>query len=184
MRRAAIAISASLLALALIAPAAQGATKIHTYRAEMFLGPTPSGPESGGSITLEVVFKNKRTTPKRFTPRLVRRIEFEKVPLRCANSSGEAQTQLQLTRTLKTKIKLKKAPPPVAKKPKKRRYAFKFSHSFQGFDGTIGGKIDKKNGKGSPRAHGSFVIRDLDENPGRMNCATNGPRSWSAPRPV
>ena len=46
----------------------------------------------------------------------------------------------------------------------------------------ISGKVFKtRKGRGKLRANGSFNIEDIDfEGASRTNCATNGPRAWSA----
>ncbi len=173
----------ALLLAALLAAPAHGATKVRTYRGHMVVGIN----EDGGVIEFEAKFQNSRKNRKRFTPRLVTRIDFESVPLSCSNGGPPAPgTQLLLTRSLQTSIPVKSVPPPVAAKPKKGRYAFRFNHSFSEFAGTITATIDKPNNrkKGTlPRAHGNFTIIDLDSDPTHNDCATNGQRGFSMPRP-
>ena len=171
---------ASLLTVALIAPAAQGATQVRQVQVEVsesgHIPPTPPG-----TLTLDFVFKNKRGSKHKFTPRQLTRIDFSKVPLTCANTPSQGTSQLLLTTTLETKVKLGKAPPPHASKPKPGRYAFRFAYSFPTLAGTISGTIDKPNGGAkprSPRSQGSLTIEDLDSNPGHTNCSTQGPQSW------
>lgn len=182
MRRVLITVFASLLAVALIAPAAQGATKVRHFQGVDF-GIAP-GFYPGGLITLDVVFKNKRGDRKKFTPRQLIRIDLKRVALRCEGPPPPMEAWTLLTTTLETKIKLKKSPPPVATKPKVGRYAFGFVHGFTAFTGTISGKIDKVNGRGKPRAHGSFTFEDFDfPGSGPDNCSNSGRTGWSTPRP-
>ncbi|MGZ5316391.1 MAG: hypothetical protein ACXW0S_10980 [Solirubrobacterales bacterium] len=159
------------------ASGAQGATKIRHHRADMF---------AGGTIKLEIVFKNTRSERKLFTPRRVTRVGFESVPLTCANNPGGPTSQLQLTRSVQAKIVVQPAAPPDSK-PTKGRYRFIFAWVLPDLPSTtISGKIDKpdKRKRGTrPRARGRFTIADLNLGPGFTNCATNGSPEWSAPRP-
>jgi hypothetical protein len=181
MRRVLSLVTVALLAAAPAAPA-QGATKFRTYRAQMTVG---FG--DGGTIELAAKFQNTPKNRQRFTPRRVTRIDFESVPLSCSNDGPPGpHTTLLLTRSLQTSIPVKSARPPVARKPKPGRYAFRFTHSFADFTGTITATIDKPNQRKRgtpPRAHGNFTITDLDDGPGFTNCATNGQRGFSMPRP-
>lgn len=178
MRRVLTSALAALLALALLASGAQGATKIRHYRADI---------SAGGTITLEIVFNNKRSERKLFTPRRVTRVGFESVPLTCANNPGGPTSQLQLTRSVQAKIVVQPALPPDPKPLPKGRYRFVFADALHNLPSTtISGKIDKpdKRKHGTPpRARGRFTIADLDLGPGFTNCATNGSPEWSAPRP-
>ena len=192
MRRALITVFASLLAVPLIAPAAQGATQVRHVRVEMPASPQTTPPTPAGLLTLDFVFKNTRGNKKKFTPRQLTRIDFSKVPLLCFNApvNPTGSSQLLLTTTLATKIKLKKAPPPHSTKPKPGRYAFNFAYSFPAFTGnfpaftgTLSGTIDKPNGAAkprSPRSQGTLIIDDIDSPPGQWNCSTAGRRSWEA----
>ena len=176
MKRALTAGLISLFALLLIAPAAQGATRLRQVQVEI-----ASGNASPGILTLVFVFKNKRSTKHKFTPRQLTRIDFSKVPLTCMNAPNEGGSQLLLTDTLDVRIKLTKAPQPSGKRPKPGRYAFRFAYSFTGFAGTLTGTIDKPNHgdkRGVPRSQGSLTISDLDSNPGHTNCSTSGPKQW------
>jgi hypothetical protein len=179
MRRALIIGFVSLLALALLVPAAEAASQLRQVRVEIPSSPT-APPTPPGTLTLRFVFKNKARTPK-FTPRQLIRIDFSNVPLRCANNAGEPTSQLLLTRTLNVAVKLMKVPPPSGKKPKPGRYAFRFAYSFADFDGTLRSTIDKPNRGSGPRptrSQGSLTINDLDAGPGQTNCSTTGPKSW------
>lgn len=177
MRRFLTSLLAALLALALLVSGAQGATKIRHYRADVF---------AGGTITLEIVFKNRRGERRLFTPRRVTRVGFESVPLTCANDPGDPTSQLQLTRSVQAEIHVQPAGPPDAKS-KKGRYRFVFAAFLHDLPfTTISGKIDKPDSRKRgtpPRARGRFTIADLDLGPGFTNCATNGSPGWSAPRP-
>jgi len=178
MRRALIAGVIALFALALIAPAAQGATRLRQVQVEITAG---SAPSPSGTLTLQFVFKNKPATKHKFTPRQLTRIDFAHVPLSCMNEPNEGGSQLLLTETLDVSVKLTKVPQPSGKRPKPGRYAFRFAYSFSGFVGTLRGTIDKPNHgdkRGVPRSQGALTVADLDANAGHTNCSTNGPKSW------
>ena len=189
MRRLLIAVLGSLLAVALIAPAAQGATQVRQVQTVMppvswYVPPTP-----GGMLTLDFVFKNKRGNKKTFTPRQLTRIDLSKVPLLCYNApvNPNGTSQLLLTTTLATNVKLKKIP--AGPKPKPGRYAFDFTSSFTAFTGTgtITGKIDKVTGAPKPRiprSAGSLRIDDLDSPPDQWNCSASGTLAWAGPLPA
>jgi hypothetical protein len=183
----ALASLASLAVLALLAAPAHAKTKVLTYGAG--LPPVGAGPnpQPGGAIQFTAKFTNSAKNRKRFEPKTVTEVRFESVPLSCSNAGPPGpNTQLLLTRTLATSIPVKAAPPPVASKPKKNRYAFRFNHSFSEFTGTLTTTIDKPNvrKKNQPaRAHGLLTITDLDEDATHFNCATDGPRGFSALRP-
>jgi hypothetical protein len=178
MKRALLTGLASLLLLALIAPAAQGATRIRQVQVEIpASGVTPSAPS--GTLTLDFVFKNRRTTKHKFTPRRLIRIDFSHVPLTCMNDPSQYASQLLYTESFEVNVKLKKAPPP--RKPKPGRYAFRFAYGFPSFTGTLTGTIDKPSTGPRPRlprSQGTLIIDDLDANPGHMNCSTMGRKSW------
>jgi hypothetical protein len=180
MKRALLTGLISVLALALIAPAAQGATRIRQVQVEIS-SPAQTPPTPAGTLTLRFVFKNKRENKRKFTPRQLILIDFSKVALTCANTPGEGSSQLFFTSTMDVRVKLTKAPPPHTTKPKPDRYAFRFAYSFPGFSGTVRGTIDKPNTGPRPRlprSQGSLLIDDLDSNPGQMNCSTLGPKQW------
>lgn len=181
MRRVLITGLISLLALALITPVARGATLTRQVRVEIGSSPgtTPATPP--GTLALRFVFRNKPQTKNKFTPRQLTRIDFSTVPLSCSNNPGEATSRLPLTWTLDVAVKLTKAPPPSGRKPKPRRFAFRFSYNFTDFRGTVGGTIDKPN-RGprprAPRSQGTLSVTDLDAGPDQTNCSTNGLKQW------
>ena len=174
MRRALITGIASLLAVALLAPAAQAATQVREVHYEW---PVPTagvpGTPSEGAITLDFIFKNTRSNKKRFTPRLLTRIAFDKIYLTCFNS------RFFLTETLETKIELRKIPIPH---PKPDRYAFQTApYSFSDFNGTISVVLWKTHGAPKPRpvlSWGDLVISDLDADPSHPNCTNYGLGTW------
>jgi hypothetical protein len=180
MKRALITGLLSLVALALIAPAAQGATRIRQVQVPIG-SPTTTPPTPAGTLTLRFVLKNRPQTKNKFTPRRLIRIDFSKVALNCSNGSGEGTSQLLFDSTMDVSVKLTKAPPPHTSKPKPSRYAFRFAYSFSAFSGGVRGTIDKPN-RGPrprlPRSQGALTIDDLDANPGHTNCSTQGPRQW------
>ena len=181
MKRLLITAFASLFVVALIAPAAQGATQVRQAQVELLV-PVPGTPittRSAGTLTLDFVFKNTRGNKKKFTPRLLTRIDLSKVELTCTDHMTFTN-KLFLTQTFDTAIKVSPVPHPH---PKPGRYAFRFAYSFPTFTGTLTGTIYKVNGAPKPRlprAHGILSIQDFDADPGHPNCATiGGPKGWS-----
>jgi hypothetical protein len=179
MRRALIIAVASLLTVALTAPAADAASQIRHFQAD--LSPVGAPPQNGGQIGLDIVFKNKRSSPRKFTPRQLTVVDIANMPISCMNSPGQGGTATTLTTTIHTQAKLTKAPPPSGAKPKAGRYSFKFRTGFSGFTGTLRGKVFKRNGRGKVIANGVLNIDHLDFPGGPTNCATMGGRGWSAP---
>ena len=178
MRRAVITGIASLLAVALLPPAAQSATQIRQVQVPMGdVSGIPPNTASPGTLTLDFVFKNTRSNKKRFTPRQLIKIDLSKVPLDCANghTSSPGHSKLLYTATFETKIKLKKVPKPH---PKPGSYAFRFApYSFSTFNGTIQGTIDKSNTASKPRplrSQGHLDILDLDADPGNPGRRRDG----------
>ena len=116
MRRALITGIASLLAVALLAPAAQAATQVREVHYEW---PVPTagvpGTPSEGAITLDFIFKNTRSNKKRFTPRLLTRIAFDKIYLTCTGTYMTFTRQFFLTETLETKIEAEEDPDSASK---------------------------------------------------------------------
>jgi hypothetical protein len=175
MRRVMLIGLAAAIAVPLIAPTAQAATQVRQVQVPI----SGSAPTPPGTLSLDFVFKNRRTSKRKFTPRMLTRIDFAQVPLSCMNAAGTGTTQLLLTTTLATRIKLKKAPQPAGKKPKPNRFAFRFAYSFETFTGTLTGTIDKPNhGPRRLRSQGSLRIVDLDADPGHRDCSTNGLKQW------
>jgi hypothetical protein len=180
MRRALIIGIASLLTVALTAPAAEAASQIRHFQAD--LAPVGAPPQqNGGQIGLDMLFKNKRGSPRKFTPRQLIVVDIQNMPITCMNSPGQGGTATTLTTTIHTQVKLTKAPPPNGGKPKAGRYSFKFAAHFTGFTGTLRGKVFKRNGRGKVIANGVLNIDHLDFPGGPTNCATMGGRGWSAP---
>jgi hypothetical protein len=167
---------AFLLAVALVAPAAEAASQIRHFQTD--LAPVGAPPQqNGGQIGLDIVFKNKRSSPRKFTPRQLTVVDIVNMPITCMNSGNTATT---LTTTIQTQAKLKKAPNPSGAKPKARRYSFKLATNFTGFTGTLRGKVFKRDGRGKVIANGVLNIDHLDFPGGPTNCATMGGRGWSA----
>jgi hypothetical protein len=166
---------AALLAMAVASPA-QAATQLRQIRVPISTSITTP---PTGTLTLDIVFKNKRADKREFTPRQLTRIDFAQVPLQCFNGAGTGTTQLALTTTLQTSVKLTKAPNPSGKKPKPNRFAFRFSYVFTGFTGTLRGTIDKANhGPRHLRSQGTLSIEDLDADADHVNCNSNGLKQW------
>src|SRR5436190_13581 len=145
MRRLLIFGIASLLTAALIAPAADAASQIRHFQAD--LSPVGAPPQNGGQIGLDIVFKNKRTSPRKFTPRQLTVVDIQNMPISCTNSPGQGGTATTLTTTIHTQAKLTKGPPPSGGKPKAGRYSFKLATGFSGFSGTLRGKVFKRDGR-------------------------------------
>jgi hypothetical protein len=178
MKRVLITGFASLLGLALISPTAQAASQLRHFEGNLSQVGAP--PREGGQIGFDVVFKNKRSAKRKFTPRRLVTVEIERMPLGCTNSPGQGNSEAILTTTIQTEIKVTKQSPPVARKPKANRFSFKFATRFSGFTGTFGGKIFKRQGRGNVIANGTLRVNRLDFAGGPTNCSTAGPRGWSA----
>jgi hypothetical protein len=178
MNRVLITGLASLLGLALISPTAQAASQLRHFEGNLSQVGAP--PRDGGQIGFDVVFKNKRSTKRKFTPRRVVTIEIERMPLTCRNTPGQGNSEAILTTTIQMEIKVTKQAPPVARKPKSSRYSFQFVTGFSGFTGTLKGKIFKRQGRGKVIANGTLRVDQLDFQGGPTNCSTAGPRGWSA----
>ena len=180
MKRLLTTVFAALLAVAVIAPAAQGATQVRQAQVELLV-PAPGNPTNtkpGGTLTLDFVFKNTRRNKKKFTPRVLTRIDLSKLELTCTDHMTFTN-KLFLTETFETAVKVTKVPHPH---PKPGRFAFRFAYSFPSFTGSLTGTIDKVTGAPKPRlprAHGLLAVDDLDADPGHPNCATPGPLGWS-----
>ena len=61
-----------------------------------------STPPSSGDPDPDFVFKNKRGSEPKFTPRQLTRIDFSQVPLHCFNPDSSTSI-LRFTRTLATR---------------------------------------------------------------------------------
>jgi hypothetical protein len=176
MRHTLIIASASVLMVALIAPAAEAASQIRHLQRNLVQGGAP--PMDGGQIGLDLVFKNKPNSTRKFTPRLLIVVDIQNMPMTCTNSPGQPSTATTLTTTVQTHVKLKKQAPPQGRRPKTSRYAFQFATSFTEFTGTLSGKVFKRGGRGPLFANGVLTIDDLDFPGGPTNCSTMGPRQW------
>jgi hypothetical protein len=167
-----------LLVAALAAPAADAATQVRRVQVQL-PGPFMEPNTPGGTLTLDFVFKNKRTSKRKFTPRQLTRIDFSQVRLSCMNAAGNGTTILLLTTTMHPALKVVKAPQPAGKKPKPNRYAFRFNYSFPTFTGSVRGTIDKANhGPRRMRSQGTLEIKDLDADADHVNCSTGGLKQW------
>jgi hypothetical protein len=167
-----------MVAVVVIAPAAHAATQIRHFQGNLSLVGAP--PSNGGQIGLDVVFKNKRDSPRKFTPRQLIAIEFMQLPLTCTNAPGQYATAELLTSPVQTQAKFE-ALPPASGRPKPNRYSFHFATVFTGFSGTIAGKLFKRNGVGEVLANGVLTIEQIDSpGSGSSNCSTMGQRGWSA----
>jgi hypothetical protein len=179
MDRLLITCFSSLLALALIAPAgAEAASQLRHFQGSLSQVGAP--PRNGGQIGLDVVFQNKPSAKRKFTPRRITTVEIQGMPLTCANSPGQPGAEAILTTAIQTQVKVTKQPAPVARKPKANRYSFRFATGFAGFTGALSGKIYKRGGRGRVLSNGILRIDQLDFPGGPTNCSSTGPRGWSA----
>ena len=160
------------------AQAAHAATQIRHFHGNLSQVGAP--PRSGGQIGLDVVFKNKRDSPRKFTPRQLIAVEFEQLPLTCTNAPDQYTPAEFLTSIVRTQAKFKTSPP-ASGRPKPRRYSFHFATVFTGFSGSIAGKLFKRNGVGEVLANGVLTIEQIDfPGSGPTDCSTMGQRGWSA----
>jgi len=179
MKRALLIVTTSVLASGLIGTAADAATQVRHFQADLIpVGPPPG--QAGGQLGLDVVFKNKPSTPRKFTPRQLIVVDIANMPVTCRNPSGQGNMATTLTRRIQTQAKLTNPPPPNGK-PKPTRYSYKFATGFPDFTGVLSGKVFKRQGRGKVIANGSLTVTDLDFEGGPTDCATEGPRGWSAP---
>ena len=193
MRRLLIAGFASLLAAALIAPVAQGATQVRHFQGEMSTAATLGIAPTPWEVDLDAVFKNKRANRKRFTPRLLYSIHLENVPLQCDTTPAVATGLAFLTTASETPVKVQKMPPPP--KPKARPYKFEFGYSFPTLTGAFVGQFWKRTSTGDPQLHvmGNLKIDHVRPlhilwppgfDPGDLitDCSTDGLFYWSVDR--
>ena len=181
MKRLLTATVGSVLAAALIAPTAHGATQIRQFEGDFAQLPQPV-PEAGGQISLEFVFKNTRGNKGKFTPRQLRVVGLADVPLRCMSSPSGPTESASLTTSIPTLIKLTKTPrAPSQARAKASRYSYSFSSSFSTLTGTLSGRVYKVNGRGPVRLLGKLTIQRFDfPAPGPTSCSTGGVRDWAA----
>lgn len=118
-----------------------------------------TGVRAGGELELEIVFKDKAGN-RRFTPRRLEGVYFEVVPVTC-NPGGQRVVAGFHGRDVSANIQ-----------------KGRFSSGFQGFGGTITGKVYRRG----TRVAGAFNIRDMDFNAELMSCATDGPQRYDATR--
>ena len=180
MRPALITGIASLLAVALLAPAAQAATQVREVHYEW---PVPTagvpGTPSEGAITLDFIFKNTRSNKKRFTPRLLTRIAFEQhlpdlhgpydvhppvLPHRDARDQDRAEKDPDSASKARP-LRLPNSPPTAFPTSTAR------SRSCSG----------KPTGAPKPRSvlsWGDAGYSDLDADPSHPNCTNYGLGTW------
>jgi hypothetical protein len=111
----------------------------------------------GGELGFDILFKD-RDGNKRFTPRQVTSFEFEVVRLSC----NEGHTFISGTEDTPIKIE-------------RRKWAYTFPLFTDGTGHFAGWEIWRRG----TRARGILKFRNVDT-PGRTDCTTDGPRSWSA----
>jgi hypothetical protein len=171
MRRLLITGLASLLALAVIAPAAaQGTTKVRAFQDLSLSGPFP------GQFFVNVQYKD-RNGNRKFTPRYAVGYRLQ-VQLSC-DPGGE--TGLNLAGNAYAKYAYFK------EKLRKGRFAHRFgsevseSSSLKGdLSGLVGKRLKRDTlPKRTARVNGAFDVEDWDPNPGVLeNCISHG--SYSA----
>jgi hypothetical protein len=191
MRRLLIAVFTSSLALALIAPAAHGATEVQQLTLDGTVAGGPPGPEQGG-VELKIDYLvQQRNGHKRLVPQRVTSFAFLTVPVSCDQVAGPLGS-------------FEPGPGfggvPAIKITEKRfsyRYTATWGDALQATVQFAGqkmwqertkwrspGKKPKPPGKKFfwKRASGTLNIIDYDylTPGGPTNCTTNGPRPWSA----
>ncbi len=179
MRRA---IAIGVAALVLVLPAsALAASQIRHFEGDLPPVGTPSQPQPGGILRLDVVFKDKHGRGK-FTPRQLTAVNLDGMPLTfCANQPGQPTSQGALTSSFPTQAKFKiTGRKPGQAKPKANSYTYSTSYGFTSFAGTIDTRVYKVQGKGPVRAFSTLTIDRYDfPPPGPANCSSNGPRGAS-----
>ena len=158
MRRSLTIAFASLLVLALIAPAAGAATQIRHFQDR---GVNGDNDPHGGEIGLDVIYKNK-TAKGKFTPRSVKLYEIEVLPITCETGGSPGSTFVAFGPG--APIKLAKA---------------KFNYEFAA-DFDAGGGISGKAIKTKERIQGKINVFDANPGGGVTGCTTDGPRTYDA----
>jgi hypothetical protein len=178
MRRV-ITIGAAALALALPAPALATSQLRHFEGGLPPVG-VPMQQQPGGTLRLDVVFKDKHGRGK-FTPRQLTAVNVDGMPLTfCANQPGQPTSQGTLTASFPAQAKFTATGrKPGQAKPKKNRYSYSTSYAFTSFTGTIGTRIYKVQGKGPVISFSTLTVDRIDLDPGHQNCSSNGPRGAS-----
>ena len=160
MRRLLIAIFASLLSMALIAPGAQAASRIRYFQ-------DLSGSDGQSQIDFSVGYMDRHGN-KRFTPRTIS-YSFV-VPVSCVVGGNPSIDGLSGTG------------PPV--KLRKGKFAHAYSHwgpsPIPSHPGTSTGYVKGKLIKKTKRVDGSINVQDYESPPTFMNCASVGAISFSA----
>ena len=191
MRRLLIAVFASSLSLALIAPAAHGATEVRHLTLDGTAAGGPPGPTQGQvELGIDYLVKH-RNGHTRLVPQRVTAFAFLSVPVSCDQVAGPLGSF---------------EPGPgfggvPAIKITKKRFSYRYTDTWAGniaIQATVQfagqkmwqertkwrGQEPKPPGKKFfwKRASGTLNIIDYDylAPGGPTNCTTNGPRSWSA----
>jgi hypothetical protein len=183
MRRVLIATAVTLSGMALSAPATPAATQHRHFEGDFgVVGPPAEPATNGGRISLDFVFKNKRWSKRKFTPRLLTLVDFENVPLDCLDSPGQPAESTVFDTSIPTLVKLRRTPRGSGQAPPKpNSYSFSFATSFTAFAGTLSGRLYKVNGRGPLHLLGSLTVTDIDfPAPGPTDCLTAGERNWQA----
>jgi hypothetical protein len=149
---------AGLVALALTAPAAHGATKTLHFQDRSIDGPEVNG--LSGEIRLDVRYKD-RNGNRRFTPRAVTLYWIETLPVSCQQGGQQFMTAFGPNDPIKLS---------------RRRFVHDFAE--EGFQGGLSGKVTKLKW----RIAGRINVLDVDFEPTASGCTTNGPRAYSATR--
>lgn len=193
MRRLLTAIFASLLAAALIAPAAQATTEVRHFQGEMSTAATLGIDPTPWEVDLDAIFKNKPANRKRFTPRLLTLVHVENVPLECGTIPPVATGLAFFTTTSEVPVEMRKLP--AGPRPKAKPYNFEFDYNFADLTGAITGHLLKRTGAGERQLHvfGSLkidhalpphIVWPTGFDPGDLaaSCSSDGLFYWSVDR--
>ena len=174
-----ITIGATALVLALPAPAL-ATSQLRHFEGTVPAIALPSQPEPGGLLRLDVVFKDQHGRGK-FTPRRLIAANFQGMDFAfCSTREGLAASGT-LTGSFPAQATFREGRPGQTKH-KPNRYAFHTSWAFTSFDGTIGARIYKAQGKGPVLFFSHLIINRYDfPAPGPVNCAS-GPRGAGGPQ--
>lgn len=168
MRRILFAVTASLLALVLLAPAAQ-AKKRYGYFQDLNVS-------SGfpGRIFLTVLYKDHHGSGK-FTPRVADSYRLDSGVTCSTGNPGE----LQISGNEFNKYGYFREP------LRNGLFSHRFENQFESpqtapLKGVVKGNVLTRHKRGNPQINGSFLIQDWDPAPGITDCTNIGSAFYSA----
>ena len=159
MRRVLAIGSAAALALALPAPA-MATSQLRHFEGTVPAIALPSQPEPGGLLRLDIVFKDEHGQGK-FTPRKLVAVNIEGMDFAFCSTREGLVTSRTLTGSFPAQAIFREGKPGQTKH-KSTRYAFHTSWAFTSFDGTIGARIYKVQGKGAVLFFSHLIINRYD----------------------